>query len=86
MSEHQTVLIGITYCSLGAIARSFAFYGQGTGPILYDNVACVGNESALQACTHLTIDNCGHSEDSGVSCRPPGEEFYTVSWMHDMFA
>ena len=57
---------------IGATAYSNAFFGQGTGPILYDNVGCTGNEYVLQQCSHLTIDNCGHYEDAGVSCWAPG--------------
>ena len=55
-------------------ARAFlgAHFGQGTGPIQIDNVGCRGTESILIQCPHLTIDNCGHSEDAGVRCGPPG--------------
>lgn len=55
--------------NIGAVARSNAFYGQGTGrPIQLDDVACVGNEAFLQNCSHSTTNNCGHSEDAGVMC------------------
>ena len=54
----------------GAVARSSAFYGQGTGPILYDDVGCNGNENVLQECSHINVHNCGHYEDAGVSCQP----------------
>ena len=67
----MVIIVGF---SAGAIARSSAYYGQGTGPILYDNVACSGDEYILQECSHLSFDNCGHYEDSGVSCWPPGKQ------------
>ena len=51
-----------------AIARGSAFYGQGTTPILLDDVACVGNESRLVDCRYTANHNCGHSEDVGVLC------------------
>ena len=55
----------------GAIARSFAFYGQGTGPIILDDVQCLGTETRLVDCpaNALTIHNCVHSEDAGVQCQ-----------------
>ena len=53
----------------GAIARSRAFFGQGTVPILLDDVACVGTESRLIDCRYTAIDNCVHAEDAGVTCQ-----------------
>ena len=55
----------------GAIARSYAFFGRGTGPIYLDNVRCFGNEASLLNCPHRGIGrhSCGHYEDAGVICR-----------------
>ena len=69
------VLIIIIKCflsAIGVVAYSSAFFGQGTGPIQIDNVGCSGSESVLVQCSHLTINNCGHVEDAGVRCSPPG--------------
>ena len=58
---------------LGAIASvSRAGFGQGSGPILLDNVGCVGNENSLSDCPANPVNqhNCGHSEDAGVRCNP----------------
>ena len=54
-----------------AVAFNQAAFGQGTGPILLDEVGCVGTESRLADCSHrgLTIHNCAHSDDAGVRCQ-----------------
>ena len=54
----------------GATAFSRAFFGQGTGQILLDNLGCVGTETRLVDCPHngIGIDNCVHSEDAGLRC------------------
>ena len=61
------------FCSVlppGAVACSNACYGQGTGPILLDDVGCSGSEATLFSCSHngIGIENCVHSEDAGVIC------------------
>ena len=56
-------------------AQCCAKYGQGSGQIWLDNVGCKGGESSLLQCSHrgIGINNCGHSEDVGVICRPRKE-------------
>ena len=49
-------------------ALGSAYFGQGSGTILLDDVQCNGTESYLTNCTHITNHNCGHSEDASVRC------------------
>ncbi|XP_073208968.1 neurotrypsin-like isoform X3 [Lepidochelys kempii] len=53
-------------------AFSWAHYGQGSGPILLDEVECSGNELSLDQCkkNNWGQQNCDHIEDAGVSCDP----------------
>ena len=53
----------------GAVAYSFAYYGQGNGPIVLDNVQCTGNEISLFDCSYdPDTSDCTHFEDAGVMC------------------
>ena len=54
----------------GAIsAYRHAFFGRGSGPIHYNDVACTGSESRLADCSHRrNVHDCYHSEDAGVVC------------------
>ena len=47
-----------------------AAFGQGSGPIWLDNVACVGNESSVFNCTYrgITVHNCRHYSDASAVC------------------
>ena len=54
----------------GAVGIDVAIFGQGTGPILLDNVHCTGTETTLLSCPNngVGIHNCQHTEDAGVRC------------------
>ena len=63
-------------------------YGPGTGPILMDDLRCVGNETSIAECRHRGwyTHNCNHREDVSVSCDtssgsgPYSTWFYALSF------
>ena len=50
--------------------RDAETFGAGSGPILLDNVRCVGDETSILDCMKSAIGfhNCPHSDDAGVIC------------------
>lgn len=51
-------------------APGSAFFGQGIGRILFDELQCTGNEASLFDCPHigLNVHDCSHLQDAGVVC------------------
>ncbi|NXN75373.1 DMBT1 protein, partial [Himantopus himantopus] len=57
-------------CGKAMAASGRAVFGQGTGRIWLDDVACVGSEDALAQCRARPWgqSNCNHGEDASVVC------------------
>ncbi|XP_015235513.1 PREDICTED: deleted in malignant brain tumors 1 protein-like, partial [Cyprinodon variegatus] len=57
-------------CGPALGAPQSAHFGQGTGQIWLDDLACSGNEPSLAFCGHggFGIENCGHHQDASVIC------------------
>nr|XP_042094708.1 deleted in malignant brain tumors 1 protein isoform X24 [Ovis aries] len=57
-------------CGWAISAPGSARFGQGSGPIVLDNVGCSGHETYLWSCSHSpwNTHNCGHHEDASVIC------------------
>ena len=68
----DTFCVGLFVLS-DAVAYSNAFYGQGTVPVLLDDVRCIGTESRLIDCPYTANDNCTHSQDAAISCTTSNE-------------
>ncbi|XP_040093333.1 neurotrypsin isoform X1 [Oryx dammah] len=60
---------------LSGIAKAWnqAYFGEGSGPVMLDEVRCTGNELSIEQCPKSSWGehNCDHKEDAGVSCTPP---------------
>ncbi|XP_037830972.1 deleted in malignant brain tumors 1 protein-like isoform X2 [Kryptolebias marmoratus] len=74
-------------CGPALGAPSKAYFGEGTGQIWLDDVACLGNESSLFECFHngFGTHNCEHHQDVGVTCKansaPAGLPLVWLAWI-----
>ena len=69
MNDANVVCRQLGFHSAGQ-ALSGAHYGQGSGPIWMDDVACSGSESHIYDCRHRGWGkhDCTHSRDASVQC------------------
>ena len=68
--HYTSIIFVISFKTIVGIAKNSATYGQGSGTIAIENVACSGTESQLLACSSSPIfgTTCSHNEDAGVVC------------------
>ncbi|XP_062591604.1 deleted in malignant brain tumors 1 protein-like, partial [Saccostrea cucullata] len=68
--DSVVVCRSLGYPTQNAKSFKYAFFGQGSGPILLDDVNCRGSETNIEECPHngWQSHNCGHHEDASVRC------------------
>ncbi|XP_015777958.1 PREDICTED: deleted in malignant brain tumors 1 protein-like [Acropora digitifera] len=71
INDAHVVCRQLGFSRLASNAYTGAHYGQGTGPIWMDDVACSGSESHIYDCRQRGwgSHDCTHSKDSSVRCR-----------------
>lgn len=68
----------------GAIAAARSWFGPGKGPIVLDDIECVGTEATLHLCPHGGIGNhdCSEAEHASVICQRKSRQvcLFTNIW------
>ena len=67
----------------GAEAVTNADFGQGSGSVFFEDLACIGTETSILSCPSNTTynGNCLHTEDAGVICKT-GETNIVTIYIH----
>ena len=68
---------------IGAIARTGAYFGQGTVPVHLDGITCSGSENSILQCSFSGGSSCTHSLDVGVQCSGESLSLITALILHD---
>ena len=68
-NRRNTCFLTMFFLSPDAFTNISAAFGQGTGSIHLDNVACVGTEDTITDCVYdADTSDCSHARDAGVTC------------------
>ena len=69
-ADANVVCRQLGYTGAGHQALSYASFGEGSGSILMDEVACSGGEASLEYCLFngWNVHDCQHHEDASVIC------------------
>ncbi|XP_026102070.1 scavenger receptor cysteine-rich domain-containing group B protein [Carassius auratus] len=67
----SNVVCRLLDCGVAVAVGTSSRFGQGSGPILLDNVDCKGGEMDLSQCRNQGwgVHNCYHYEDVAVTCK-----------------
>ncbi|XP_078617491.1 scavenger receptor cysteine-rich domain-containing group B protein-like [Branchiostoma floridae x Branchiostoma japonicum] len=72
LTDAHVVCRQLGYPAGAASAPGSAYFGQGSGQIWLEEVACTGSETSITDCNHRGwgSHDCRHNEDAGVVCVP----------------
>ena len=81
-SYRNQLIVNFLYIACAHCTTEHVQSGQGSGPILWDDVRCTGSEQCLSECLHINHTGaCIHTEDVGVTCQPlPEGEAVTTEY------
>ena len=60
--------LNLSLIASDVVAFGSAYFGEGSGDIFLDELACTGNEQHLTDCATDHSHDCTHAEDAGVRC------------------
>ena len=71
--EYGVVCRQLNFTGANAVKQDSDYYAAGSGPILFGNIKCTGNESYIWECSHLGWNVydplcVSHRYDVGVDC------------------